>query len=107
MVNLNVNTLATDGENNRLINVFKNITDKNEIANILANETVTKGLKVNSTILRHFYGIDEPSFITESCICFGLLHYMAEDFFTVKEILGYKYVLRLLLNENRFISIVR
>jgi len=73
----------------------------------LANETVTKGIKVNSTALKHFYGSDEPSFITESCISFGLLHYMSEDFYTVKEVLGFNYVLKILLNANSFIDIVK
>ena len=81
--------------------------NKEAVANILADETVTKGLEENSTVLKHFYSEDEPSIITSSCISFGLLNYMVEDFYTVKVVLGYNYVMKLLLGRNSFINVVK
>ncbi|MBZ9624389.1 hypothetical protein G9F71_016170 [Clostridium sp. FP2] len=107
MANLNMKTVTLNAENNRLMNVFKTIINKEETANILANKTVTKGIEENSPVLQHFYGEDEPAIVTASCISFGLINFMAEDFYTVKEVLGYNYVLKLLHGTKNFISIVK
>lgn len=107
MINLNMKTIAFDSEIKKLMDTFKSIVNKEETANILANKTVTKGLEENSSVLQHFYAEDEPAIVTESCISFGLLNCMPEDFYTVKEVLGYNYVLKLLLSRNSFISILK
>jgi len=96
MENLNMITVTTDSEAKKLVDIFKTVMNKEETANILAKKTVTEGLKQNSTVLKHFYDENEPAYITSTCISLGLINYILEDFYTIKEVLGFNYVLRLL-----------
>jgi len=96
MANLNIRTVTMDSQTKKLMAIFKTIVDKEETANILAKRTVTEGLKQNSFVLKHFYDEKEPAHITITCISLGLINYILEDFYTVKQVLGFNYVLRLL-----------
>ncbi|MBU3200292.1 hypothetical protein LL037_18600 [Clostridium estertheticum] len=96
MANLNIRPVTMDSETKTLMSIFKTVVDKEETANILANRTVAEGLKQNSVVLKHFYDENEPAHITSTCISLGLINYMLEDFYTIKEVLGFNYVLRLL-----------
>lgn len=107
MEKINMKTIAKDSETKKLVNVFKTVMDKEGIANILADKTITKGLEINSAVLKHFYGEEESSLITISCISFGLVHNMKEDFYIVKKILGYNYMMKLLQKSTRFISLIK
>lgn len=98
--------IQRDNEVKSLITAFKTIVNKQEISDSLAKKTVSDGLKNNSSVLKDFYGEDEPEFVTASCISFGMLHFMEEDFYIVKEVLGYNYILELLNNSKRYIKII-
>jgi len=96
MANLNIRTVTMDSQTKKLMAIFKTVVDKEETANILAKRTVTEGLKQNSIVLKDFYDEKEPAHITSTCISLGLINYILEDFYTVKQVLGFNYVLRLL-----------
>lgn len=102
-----LNNFTLDKETINVMNNFKTIMNKQVIADRLAKETVKKGLKENSKVFKHYYSGDEPEFITMSCISFGLMHLMEEDFYVIKEILGYNYVIKLLKNSKTFIRRIK
>jgi hypothetical protein len=95
-----------DQETNQIMRIFKTIKEKQKVADMLSELTVKVGLEKKSKVLRHYYGTDEPDFVTASCICFGLLNFMEEDFFIVKEVLSYKIVVAFLNGKKKYSEIV-
>ena len=95
-----------DKETNKIIRIFKTIEEKQSLADALSKLTVKVGFEKESKVLRHYYAADEPDFITASCISFGLINLMEEDFYIVKEVLGYKRVLPFLDKKKKYIEIV-
>ena len=96
----------TDNETNRIIMIFKTIEDKQSVADTLSALTVKVGLEKDSTVLRHYYETDESDLITASCINFGLINLMEEDFYVVKEVLGHKIVFDFLKGKIKYFEIV-
>lgn len=96
-----------DKETNKIMTIFKTIEEKQNVADSLAKFTVKSGLVKKSTVLQHYYGEDEPDFIKVSCISFGLIHLMEEDFYIVKEVLGYDIVLSYLKVRKKYINIIK
>lgn len=86
---------------------FKTVINKQIIANRLAKETVEKGLKENSKVLKHYYDKNEPADVTVACISFGLMQLMEEDFYIIKEVLGYDYIMNILDNTDNFLKLVK
>jgi len=98
--------LKFDKEVIKFIRMYKTINDKQFVADKLADLTVTKGLQSKNPIFKKFYGDDEPDFIIMSCISFGLVNFMEEDFYVVKEVLGFELVRKIINKEDRFIRLV-
>lgn len=95
-----------DNETNKIMMIFKTIEDKKSVADTLSELTVKIGLEKGSTVLRHYYGTDEPDLITASCISFGLINLMEEDFYVVKEVLSYRVVFDFLKHKIKYLGIV-
>lgn len=95
-----------DQETNNILMIFKTIEEKQSVADMLSELTVKIGLQKNSKVLRHYYGIDEPKFVIASCISFGLLNLMEEDFYIIKEVISYKVVLNFLKSKKRYLELV-
>ena len=95
-----------DQETNKIMMIFKTVEEKQIVASMLSEITVKIGLERKSPILFYYYGKNEPDFVTASCINLGLLNLMAEDFFIVKEVMGYKIVMNFLKSKERFLKIV-
>jgi len=96
-----------DQETKNIMKIFKTIEEKQSIADMLSELTVKIGIEINSKVLRHFYGTDEPDFVIASCISFGLLNLMEEDFYIVKEIISYKIVVSFLKSKKRYLETVK
>jgi|GEM_PF-2229367 len=99
--------LDFDKEVKHFMTAFKTVIDKEKVAEEFASLTVKNGRKSKNIILKHFYGDDEPEFIIMSCISFGLVNFMIEDFYVVKEVLGYKYVNDMLRESSTYLKVVR
>jgi len=95
-----------DQKTNKKIIVFKTIEEKQSVADTLSELTVKIGLEKESKVLLHYYGADEPDFVTASCISFGLMNLMEEDFYIVKEVMSYKIVLNFLKSKKRYLEVV-
>ena len=95
-----------DIETSKLIRLFKRIKEKKVVADSLSALTVKIGLEGQSAVLKHYYDGNEPDFITASCISFGLQHLMEEDFYIVKEVLGYDIVLSHLDKRKKYLEVV-
>ena len=91
-------------ETKKIMMSFKTIKNKQQIADILAYQTVDKGRKEKSKILFKYYMNDEPDFVTISCISFGLINLMEEDFYIIKEVLGYEYIINFLDEQDKFLQ---
>lgn len=100
---MEVRKLKIDRQTNNLINIFKTVIAKDEVANLLAKQAVKTGTKQKSKAFIEFYGDIESDHIKFDCIIFGLMHYMEEDFYVIKEVLTYSYVLNILEKSNRYI----
>jgi len=101
-----LNATTIDKNTLRIIRNFKTAINREMIAERLAKETVEKGLKEESRIFKRYYGDDEPEFMLMSCITFGLVNFMEEDFYIVKEVLGYEYVINI-LNKFSYLKVVK
>ncbi len=101
-----LNATTADKNTIRIIRKFKTTINNEIIADRLAKETVEKGLKEDSRVFKRYYGDDEPDFIIMSCISFGLVNFMEEDFYVVKEVLGYEYVINI-LNKSSYLKVVK
>lgn len=95
-----------DKETEKLMKLFKTVSNKQEVADKIAEMTVNTGINTNSKVFQHYYGEYEPEFVTMTCISFGLMHMMPEDFYIMKEVLGYNYVYEFLYNQDRYLNIV-
>lgn len=96
-----------DNETNKIMKIFKTIEEKKIVADELSELTVKHGLEEKSSVLSHFYPDNEPDFITASCISFGLLNLMEEDFYIVKEVLSYDLVMSYLDKKKKYIKMVK
>ncbi|WP_291637741.1 hypothetical protein [Clostridium sp.] len=95
-----------DNETNKIMRIFKTIEDKQSVADSLSKLTVKIGLEKKSSLLSHYYGEDEPDFIKVSCISFGLINLMEEDFYIIKEVLGYRIVFDFLKGKIKYLEIL-
>jgi N-acetylneuraminic acid mutarotase len=96
--------LKIDYQTKNLIRIFKTITEKKEVAYLLSEQTVRTSTQQQSKIFNNFYGDIESDHIKFDCIVFGLMNCMVEDFYVVKEVLTYDYVLNILEKANRYIK---
>ncbi|WP_279145595.1 hypothetical protein [Clostridium tyrobutyricum] len=101
-----VRTFEIDKETIKLMRMFKNVRTKQEIADSLAKETVAKGIKDKSQVFEYYYGDIEPEFVIMSCISFGLMQFMSEDFYVVKEVLGFDYVYDILNKSEKCMKLI-
>lgn len=97
----------TDKNTIKIINAFKTVINKQKVADRLATETVKKGLREKNPVFVKFYGKNEPEFVTITCISFGLMQLIHEDFYIIKEVLGYDYVINVLNKSSRFLRIIK
>ena len=96
-----------DKETTKIMRIFKTIEEKESVADTLSNLTVKIGLEKGSTVLRHYYGKNEPDLVISSCICFGLINLMQEDFYVVKEVLGSETVCSILNDNKKYIEMLK
>ncbi|MBU3217799.1 hypothetical protein LL033_09990 [Clostridium estertheticum] len=95
-----------DQETKDIMIIFKTIEEKQIIADMLSVIVVKIGLERESSMLFHYYGKDQPDFVISACIALGLINMMEEDFYIVKEVMGYKIVMNFLKSKKRFLKIV-
>lgn len=104
---MNIETLQNDKETLHIMNIFKTVKNKQNTADTLAEKAVAAGLENNNPTFLHYYGDITPDFAIKACISFGLLKFMIEDFYVIKEVLGYNYVLKLLKNADVYITVIK
>lgn len=107
ILNIDIEVISRDKETLHMLSTFKTIKDKQNIADILAEKTVTAAYKSNNSVFMYYYGHMETDFLIKSCISLGLLNDVIEDFYIVKEVLGYSYVLKILRNADNYISVIK
>ena len=97
---------TVDKNTEKLMKMFKTISNKQGVADQIAEMTVNIGIKNKSEVFQHFYGTQEPEFVTMTCISFGIMNMMPEDFYIVKEVLGYDYVYNFFDEQDKYLKII-